>query len=90
MPNEPGPRALLDPRWHWLQSALKRIYAELEPGSKAITLTLAVNYGNEMVSYVAASWMSGLERFVVTDGDQLVDALTRSTVNVTIDEEPWA
>ncbi len=76
---------LLDPVWHQLRDALDRLYAEVEPGAAAGGLNVVVeNTDGTTVSYAVQFDRPGvIERYIITDGQRLVDALGEGAIDAT-------
>jgi hypothetical protein len=62
---------LLDPRWHWIQAAARRLYAELDSDQTPAGLTLMAATVDAGMVYAAAVDSPEIQRFAVTDLDAL-------------------
>ncbi len=60
---------LLDPRWHWLRSAVDRIYAELEPDQFPASLTLILASPDGPMAYSVSLDGQEVGRLLITDQD---------------------
>ena len=81
-----GGRQLLDPRWHWLRSALQRLYAELDDDAVPSCLTIIAANGEEMMSYSTAPGINGIDRRLIASPSALMAAAEATTIDVTPDE----
>lgn len=79
------PRALLDPRWHWLRDAAWRLYRELAAGDELgpFGLTLKSAEG-ELVNYQIVPGQQEIVRTLITgDPEMLVSAFHENTTDLT-------
>lgn len=79
---------LLDPRWHWIQGAAQRIYAELDNDQTPAGLTLIVAGPDGGMIYATATDGPEVNRHVIADLDALEGVLGTGLVDVTPPASP--
>lgn len=75
-------RRLLDPRWHWLRTAMARLYAELDPDARPLALTVTFTDGTGQVIAYTADGGRLLSRTAITDPEGAADAVDAATVSL--------
>ncbi len=80
-----GGRQLLDPRWHWLWSALRKLYAELEDDALPASLTIIAANGSEMISYSVVPGCEEIDRRVLVNPSALIAAAEMTTVDMSVE-----
>ncbi len=80
-----GGRQLLDPRWHWLISAMQKLHGELEPSDIVFSLTVLAESDGEVISYTLSPASREIDRRVVTAFSALAEAAEAATTNVSVE-----
>ena len=83
-----GGARLLDPRWHQVGGAARRLYEQLEPGMEvtAIAMTVRADDGTEMY-YAADPGGTRIERRLLTDLHVIAEATLAGTIDITPPEQ---
>ncbi len=81
-----GGRQLLDPRWHWMQNAVRKLYAELEEAAKPAVLSVIAANGDELISYsICPGDRDDIDRRIITGISALTEAVEATTVNANVE-----
>jgi hypothetical protein len=79
------PNPILDPRWYWLQAALRRLYKELDNEALPASLSIVSSDGEELISYSLAPGSHEIERRIIVSPSALLEAAEITTVDASVE-----
>jgi hypothetical protein len=83
-----GATVLLDPRYHWLATSVRRLYAELEPGAVPLSLCLLAADDEQIIAYTVNPHDAEMGRRVVRNIAAIAAAGCEATIDVSPDDVP--